>query len=36
MPGYERERPKEVMKEIVKEVVKMPCKHCGYLADSNT
>ncbi|NWF86455.1 hypothetical protein HXY32_01355 [Candidatus Bathyarchaeota archaeon] len=35
MPGYERERPKEVVKEIVKEVVKIPCKHCGYLSDPN-
>jgi hypothetical protein len=35
MPGYERERPKEVIREIVKEVVKIPCNHCGSLVDLN-
>lgn len=35
MPGYERERPKEVIREIVKEVVKIPCSHCGTLTDPN-
>jgi len=35
MPGYERERPKEVVREVVKEVVKIPCNHCGNLVDLN-
>jgi len=35
MPGYERERPKEVVKEVVKEIVKMPCSHCSSLVDPN-
>lgn len=35
MPGYERERPKEIVREVVKEVVKMPCNHCGNLVDIN-
>jgi hypothetical protein len=36
MPGYERERPKEIVREVVKEVIKMPCSHCSSLVDPNT